>query len=85
MSNPKESISPFLEAQDALLVASVINRFAASFDVKKELALAEARVLFVLLARVMGALLEAFPDELQELLTLATRISDDEPEPNDSN
>lgn len=85
MSNPKEPISPFLRVQDALAVAGIINRFAALFDVKEALSLDEARVLFVLLVRAMSALSYAFPDDLRELLALAIRSLDDEPEPNDSN
>jgi hypothetical protein len=85
MSKPKEAISPFLEVEDALAVAGIINRFAASFDVKEELSLPEARVLFVLLVRTMTALLHAYPDELEELTMRAMLAREDELEPDDAN
>lgn len=84
MSRRKEPNTPYLDIQDALSVAAVINRFAASFDVKEELSVPDARVLFVLSLRVMSALVRAFPQELKDLMARAEK-ENDEPEPDDSN
>jgi hypothetical protein len=83
MSQSQEPISPFLEDEDALAVAAVINRFAASFDAKKQLSPTEARVIYVLAIRIIDELMRAYGLELMQLTMYA--LTAGEPEPDDSN
>ena len=81
MTRRKKPTDPFLDAEDARTLGAVVNRFAAFFDAKKLLSLPEARVVFVLLARMMGALLDAYPKELEELMSKAEQMKDEDPDP----
>jgi hypothetical protein len=85
MSQSKVPISPFLEIEDAWILAGVINRFAASFDAKEALSLPEARVIFVLLVQAMNVLVSAYPDDLKDLVSRAMLANDDSSGPDDSN
>ena len=88
MSKSKVVLSPLLDIENALALAGIINRFAASFDAKEAFSLPEARKLFVLLVRAMSVLVQAYPGELEELVSGAIRAmrdNDDGDEPDDSN
>lgn len=76
---------PFLEDEEALALAAIINRFAASFDVKERLSLAQAREVLVLLIRIMDPLLRAYPKEFEQLIASVTPSDDGTPEPDESN
>jgi hypothetical protein len=82
MSQSKETTSPSLDTQNALILAGMINRFAASFDAKEALSLPEVRVLVLVIVQVMNVLVRAYPDELQYLMDRAMQADD---EPDDSN
>lgn len=81
----KKTTEPFLEVEDVRTLAGIINRFAAFFDAKKLLSPAEASVLFVLLAHMAGVLLDAFPNELQQLVSMVEQMKDEDPDPTKCN
>lgn len=82
MSQSKETTSPSLDTENALILAGIINRFAASFDAKEALSMPEVQVLFLVTVQAMNVLVRAYPDELQYLMNRAMQANN---EADDSN
>ena len=80
MQKSKTDKPPFLNSEDAVTVADVLNRIARAFDVKEMLSGDEARELFAIFLRIMRALINAYP-ELKPLMVLLQSTDT----PNDSN
>lgn len=84
MSLQDETREPFIDPEDALILGTIINRFAAFFDAKKLLTKSEARILFVLALRFIGILHSGYPDEIRHLTDYAAHATR-KPEPDQSN